>query len=107
MRSGWISTAAKNGASVWKMKEISRRKSTDVLGYVRDAELFQEPASPSSRGLERGRGFALVVIVVIAHRAASAMSACAPRVLRISGPPLLDRLRQRSAHRQHVHGKRR
>jgi site-specific recombinase XerC len=24
MRSGWISTAAKNGASVWKMKEISR-----------------------------------------------------------------------------------
>jgi hypothetical protein len=36
MRSGWISTAAKNGAGVWKMKEISRHKSTDVLaGYVR------------------------------------------------------------------------
>jgi hypothetical protein len=33
-------------SSVWKMKEISRRKSTDVLaGYVRDAELFQEHAS--------------------------------------------------------------
>jgi site-specific recombinase XerD len=46
MRSGWISTAAKNGASIWKMKEISRHKSTDVLaGYVREAELFQQHAS--------------------------------------------------------------
>jgi hypothetical protein len=25
MRAGWISTAARNGASVWKMKEISRQ----------------------------------------------------------------------------------
>jgi site-specific recombinase XerC len=46
MRSGWISTAARNGASLWKMKEISRHKSTDVLaGYVREAELFQQHAS--------------------------------------------------------------
>ncbi len=46
MRSGWLSTAARNGATVWKMKEISRHKSTDVLaGYVRDAELFQQHAS--------------------------------------------------------------
>jgi hypothetical protein len=46
MRSGWISTAARNGASVWKMKEISRHKSTGVLaGYVPDAELFQQHAS--------------------------------------------------------------
>jgi site-specific recombinase XerC len=46
MRSGWISTAARNGASVWKMKEISRHKSTDVLaGYIREAELFQQHAS--------------------------------------------------------------
>jgi hypothetical protein len=30
MPSGWISTAARNGASFWKMKEISRHKSTDV-----------------------------------------------------------------------------
>jgi hypothetical protein len=43
MRSGWISTAARNGASVWKMKEISRHKRTDVhAGYVREAELFQQ-----------------------------------------------------------------
>jgi hypothetical protein len=41
MRSGWISTAARNGASIWKMKEISRHKSTGVLaGYIREAELF-------------------------------------------------------------------
>ncbi len=46
MRSGWISTAARNGASLWKMKEISRHKSTDALaGYVREAELFQQHAS--------------------------------------------------------------
>jgi hypothetical protein len=46
MRSGWTSTAAKNGASLWEMKEISRPKSTDVLaGYVREAELFQQHAS--------------------------------------------------------------
>jgi hypothetical protein len=31
MRSGCISTAAKSGASVWKMKEISRHKSTDIF----------------------------------------------------------------------------
>jgi predicted DNA-binding transcriptional regulator AlpA len=46
MRSGWTSTAAKNGARLWKMKEISRHKSTDVLaGYIREAELFQQHAS--------------------------------------------------------------
>jgi integrase len=46
MRSGWISTAARNGASVWKMKEISRHKTTDVLAsYIREAELFQQHAS--------------------------------------------------------------
>jgi hypothetical protein len=46
MRSGWISTAVNNGASVWKMKEISRHKSTDVLaGYIREAELFHQHAS--------------------------------------------------------------
>jgi len=40
MRAGRISIAAKNGASVWKMTEISRHKSTDVLAaYVREAEL--------------------------------------------------------------------
>jgi hypothetical protein len=38
--------AARNGASVWKMKEISRHKSTDVLvSYVREAELFQQHTS--------------------------------------------------------------
>lgn len=46
IRSGWISTAAKNGASVWKIKEISRHKSNDVLaGYAREAELFHQHAS--------------------------------------------------------------
>jgi integrase len=62
MRSGWISTAARNGASVWKMKEISRHKTTDVLAsYIREAELFQQHAV--GRDVLRGRdgGTALVI----------------------------------------------
>jgi hypothetical protein len=40
MRSGWTSTAAKNVASLWKMKEISRHAGANVLaGYIREAEL--------------------------------------------------------------------
>jgi hypothetical protein len=47
MRSGLISNAARNGASVWRMNEISRHKSTDVLaGVIREAELFRQYASP-------------------------------------------------------------
>jgi hypothetical protein len=46
MRAGWITTAARNGANVFKMKEVSRHKSTDVLaGYVRNAMLFDQHAS--------------------------------------------------------------
>jgi integrase len=46
MRSGWILTAAMNGASVWTMKEISGHKSPDVLaGYIHAAELFEQHAS--------------------------------------------------------------
>jgi hypothetical protein len=37
--------AAARGASVFKMKEVSRHKSLDVLGgYVRDANLFRDHA---------------------------------------------------------------
>jgi site-specific recombinase XerD len=45
LRSGWITSAAARGASVFKMKEVSRHKSLDVLGgYVRDANLFRDHA---------------------------------------------------------------
>jgi site-specific recombinase XerD len=45
VRSGWITSAAARGASVFKMKEVSRHKSLDVLGgYVRDANLFRDHA---------------------------------------------------------------
>jgi hypothetical protein len=55
MRAGWISTAARNGASVWKMKQISRHKSTDdvLAGYIREAELFQQHCV--GRDVLRGR----------------------------------------------------
>jgi hypothetical protein len=43
---GWISTAARNGACVWKMKEISGHKSTDLLASdIREAELCRRHAS--------------------------------------------------------------
>ncbi len=40
MRRGWTSTAAKNGAILSRMKEISRHKSTDVLAGVEQVTLF-------------------------------------------------------------------
>jgi site-specific recombinase XerD len=44
-RAGWISSAAARGASVFKMKEVSRHKSLEVLsGYVRNADLFRDHA---------------------------------------------------------------
>ena len=41
LRSGFLTEAARQGASVFKMREVSRHKSMQVLAdYVRDAELF-------------------------------------------------------------------
>jgi site-specific recombinase XerD len=45
LRAGWLTSAAARGASVFKMKEVSRHKSLDVLGgYVREANLFRDHA---------------------------------------------------------------
>ncbi|HEY7243375.1 MAG TPA: site-specific integrase [Xanthobacteraceae bacterium] len=45
LRSGFLTSAARRGASVFKMRDVSRHKSMDVLqGYVRDAELFKDHA---------------------------------------------------------------
>ncbi len=42
LRAGFITSGARAGASVFKLKEVSRHKSTDVLaGYVRDAGIFE------------------------------------------------------------------
>lgn len=43
LRSGFLTSAAANGASIFKMMDVSRHKSVDTLrGYVRDAELFKD-----------------------------------------------------------------
>jgi hypothetical protein len=40
-----LTSAARRGVSVWKMRGGSRHKSIDVLsGYVRDAKLFEDHA---------------------------------------------------------------
>jgi site-specific recombinase XerD len=45
LRSGFLTSAAANGASIFKMMDVSRHKSVDTLrGYVRDAELFKNHA---------------------------------------------------------------
>ncbi|MDO8875196.1 MAG: tyrosine-type recombinase/integrase [Pseudolabrys sp.] len=45
LRAGFLTSAAKRGASLFKMMATSRHRSTDTLaGYVRDQELFKEHA---------------------------------------------------------------
>ena len=45
LRSGFLTSAAEPGASIWKLLEVSRHKSLDTLrGYVRRVDLFNEHA---------------------------------------------------------------
>jgi hypothetical protein len=45
LRAGFLTSAAKRGASIFKMMDQSRHKSIDTLrGYVRDAEIFKDHA---------------------------------------------------------------
>src|SRR6516165_1636373 len=45
LRSGFLTSVARRGASVFKMRDVSRHKSMDVLqAYVRDADLFRDHA---------------------------------------------------------------
>ena len=45
LRSGFLTSAATSGANIFKMMDVSRHKSVDMVrGYVRDAELFKEHA---------------------------------------------------------------
>ena len=42
---GFLTSAAGDGASIFKMMDVSRHMSVDTLrGYVRDAELFKDHA---------------------------------------------------------------
>jgi integrase len=45
LRSGFLTSAAESGASIWKLSEVSRHRSLDTLrGYVRRVDLFKEHA---------------------------------------------------------------
>ena len=45
LRAGFLTSAAKRGASIFKMMDQSRHRSVDTLrGYVRDAEIFKDHA---------------------------------------------------------------
>ena len=48
MRSGFLTSAAKRGASIFKLMDQSRHRSVETLrGYVRDAEIFKDHAGTS------------------------------------------------------------
>ena len=48
MRSGFLTSAAKRGTSIFKMMDRSRHRSVETLrGYVRDAEIFKRHAGAS------------------------------------------------------------
>jgi hypothetical protein len=43
LRAGFLTSAARRGASVFKVRDVSRHKSMNVLqAYVRDADLFRD-----------------------------------------------------------------
>ena len=45
LRSGFLTSAAAKGASIFKMMDVSRHRSVETLrGYVRDAEMFRDHA---------------------------------------------------------------
>ena len=45
LRAGFITSAARTGASIFKIQEISRHRSPQVLaGYVRDAQVYRDHA---------------------------------------------------------------
>jgi site-specific recombinase XerD len=45
LRSGFLTSAARRGASIFKMMDVSQHKSVETLrNYVRDAELFHDHA---------------------------------------------------------------
>ena len=45
MRAGFLTSASEHGASTFKMQEVSRHRSVDVLaGYVRRSDMFKAHA---------------------------------------------------------------
>jgi hypothetical protein len=59
LRAGFLTSAARRGASVFKMRDVSRHKSMDVLqAYVRDADLFGITRGQASSDINDPRGLA-------------------------------------------------
>lgn len=53
LRSGFLTSAAARGASIFKMMDVSRHKSVETLrGYVRDAEMFRDHAGQDCYDLQ-------------------------------------------------------
>jgi hypothetical protein len=56
LRSGFLTSAAARGASIFKMMDVSRHKSVDTLrGCVRDADAFRDHAAAGCSEVSFGR----------------------------------------------------
>lgn len=56
LRAGFVTAAARAGADVWKIQQVGRHRSMQVLsGYVRDARLFDDQLRTSSSSPARSR----------------------------------------------------
>jgi hypothetical protein len=62
LRAGFLTSAAKRGASIFEMIDVSRHRSVGTLrDYVRDAEIFKDHAGAGVAGVRctSGPGFAV------------------------------------------------
>ena len=65
-RAGFLTSAARRGASVFKMRDVSRHKSMDVLqANVRDADLTYQYSAFGVPGLGFKRGLSRDLATVI------------------------------------------
>jgi hypothetical protein len=45
LRSGFLTSAASNGASIFKVMDVGRHRSIEALrGYIRDSDMFKDHA---------------------------------------------------------------
>jgi len=60
LRSGFLTSAARRGASVFKMRDVGRQSMDVLQGYVRDAELFHDHAGAGRPTLHRLREHSMI-----------------------------------------------
>jgi hypothetical protein len=92
LRAGFATSAAAQGASLFKLMDVTRHKKVDSLrDYVRDAELFKDHAGASGEGPQFESS--LLHHAVCRHRDFPQGTHKRRRLARISPPPLVSACR--------------